>query len=60
MEKSKDSGGTTRKAYTRPTLKQVPLRPEEAVLGGCKVAGQSGRNIGGSCSIPTNCNELIS
>ncbi len=31
-----------KKPYTRPELKQVPLKPEEAVLGFCKVAGVRG------------------
>jgi hypothetical protein len=31
-----------RKPYEKPTLSEVALRPEEAVLGNCKVAGISG------------------
>lgn len=32
----------TKKAYSKPELIQVPLRPEEAVLGNCKTAGVVG------------------
>jgi hypothetical protein len=31
-----------KKRYQKPELKQVALRPEEAVLGNCKVTGSSG------------------
>jgi hypothetical protein len=31
-----------RKPYEKPTLSEVALRPEEAVLGNCKTAGVSG------------------
>ncbi len=31
-----------KKPYEKPELKQVPLRPEEAVLGNCKSADVSG------------------
>jgi hypothetical protein len=36
-----DSKGHTKqkKPYTKPEVKQIPLRPEEAVLGFCKVTG---------------------
>jgi hypothetical protein len=31
-----------RKPYVKPEVKQVPLRPEEAVLGFCKTATVAG------------------
>ena len=31
-----------RRPYRRPEVKQVALRPEEAVLGNCKITGSSG------------------
>jgi hypothetical protein len=31
-----------RKPYRGPEVKQVALRPEEAVLGNCKITGSSG------------------
>ena len=43
-----------KKPYLKPELKQVPLRPEEAVLGNCKLSGVSGPAAadcgGGVCS----------
>jgi len=30
-----------RRAYERPQLTTISLRPEEAVLGHCKISGQS-------------------
>lgn len=30
-----------KKAYLKPEIICVPLRPEEAVLGSCKVAGET-------------------
>ncbi len=56
MHEPKDLKNATRKAYTRPTLAKVPLRPEEAVLGGCK-ADTAGRNVGSGCLIPTPCSN---
>jgi hypothetical protein len=38
-----------KKAYEKPAIRQVPLRPEEAVLGNCKVLGTAGP-ASGSCS----------
>ena len=32
----------TRKPYTKPQIQEVPLRPDEAVLGACKTASVSG------------------
>jgi hypothetical protein len=31
-----------KKPYTAPTVEKVPLRPEEAVLGGCKSTSVTG------------------
>ena len=31
-----------KKPYMKPEVTQVPLRPEEAVLGACKITGVSG------------------
>jgi hypothetical protein len=38
-----------RRAYEPPELQKVPLRPEEAVLGSCKVA--SGSGPGATCGL---------
>jgi hypothetical protein len=40
---------TGRKPYSRPHLRQVPLRPDEAVLGACKVT--SGAGPGQTCGV---------
>jgi hypothetical protein len=37
------------KTYEPPRLTTISLRPEEAVLGHCKVLGQSGGNILSVC-----------
>jgi len=37
------------KPYEPPQLKTISLRPEEAVLGHCKVLGQGGGNISSIC-----------
>ena len=38
-----------RKPYRKPRVERIPLRPEEAVLGNCKIAGSSGP-AASSCS----------
>jgi len=49
-----------KKPYTKPEVKQVPLRPEEAVLGNCKTSGIGGPD-GVNCNRatpPFRCNSL--
>jgi hypothetical protein len=41
----------SRKPYEKPQLTTISLRPEEAVLGACKVFGHSGGNISSICGI---------
>jgi hypothetical protein len=48
----------TRKPYQKPEVKQVRLKPEEAVLGGCKVNGNEGPV--GTCFNVTACAILQS
>jgi hypothetical protein len=43
-----------KKPYVKPEVEQVPLRPEEAVLGACKVSGGSGL-VAGTCG--TTCSN---
>lgn len=38
-----------KKEYVAPTLATISLRPEEAVLGACKVLGHSGGNSSTVC-----------
>lgn len=44
------AASTPKKPYVKPELRQVLLRPEEAVLGNCKTAGVSGPGSVGTCS----------
>ena len=39
-----------KRPYQKPELMQVPLRPEEAVLGNCKMAGTGGPGYGNKCN----------
>jgi hypothetical protein len=48
-----------KKPYVKPEIKQVQLKPEEAVLGGCKVSGQFGPAVG-NCTVPPGCAALMS
>ena len=41
-----------RKPYEKPTLSEVALRPEEAVLGNCKAPGISGPAMGDCGAMP--------
>jgi len=57
-EKPKRGSGKRKKPYVRPEVKQVPLRPEEAVLGGCKTSGSNGPSGAGdpnNCGFPLYC-----
>ncbi|HLJ18477.1 MAG TPA: hypothetical protein VKV15_28560 [Bryobacteraceae bacterium] len=38
-----------KKTYEPPQVATISLRPEEAVLGHCKVLGQGGGNISSIC-----------
>ena len=40
-----------KKPYTKPAIKQVQLKPEEAVLGGCKMNGSGNGPVSmGTCN----------
>lgn len=39
----------TKKAYSKPELVEVPLRPEEAVLGNCKSSTAIGPGGSSNC-----------
>jgi hypothetical protein len=47
----------TRKPYHKPALSEVPLRPEEAVLGNCKIQTISGPAMS-DCASFTGCASL--
>jgi hypothetical protein len=55
-EEKQDSPGKL-KAYEAPKLIRVSLRPEEAVLGHCKITGHAGP-VSGSCMSPTACHSV--
>jgi hypothetical protein len=48
-----------RKLYVPPQLVTISLRPEEAVLGGCKIAGSGGPASFTSCAALV-CMNLVS
>jgi len=45
-----------KKPYFKPEVKQVPLRPEEAVLGFCKSTTGAGP-LSPTCSAPIPCSS---
>ena len=47
-----------KRAYLKPELVQVSLRPEEAVLGNCKSSGTSGPAQAGDCTFPSHCHSV--
>lgn len=49
--------GALKKAYQKPTLSEVALRPEEAVLGNCKTAGISGPAMA-DCTYVAGCSSF--
>jgi hypothetical protein len=47
----------TKQPYTKPEVKQVPLRPEEAVLGFCKTETVGGP-MQSACTSPIICTTV--
>ncbi len=45
-----------RQPYEAPTIEDVPLRPEEQILAGCKTSTAGGPNFGGG---PGTCGGSI-
>ncbi len=55
MNKGKsDDSLRHKRPYRKPALVVVALKPDEAVLGSCKTAGNSGPGSGGQCR-PSSC-----
>jgi hypothetical protein len=52
-----EDNGQGKKPYGKPVLRQINLRPEEAVLGGCKTAATAGL-MQAHCNVPTTCPNL--
>ena len=59
-DEKKRNAQKDKKPYLKPKVQQAPLRPEETVLGGCKVSGSSnGPATMGSCNpLGLPCNAL--
>lgn len=60
-DQADDSGSVdqAKRPYAKPEVREVPLRPDEAVLGACKTSSRSGpAQI--RCNFPTSCSSLIS
>ncbi len=55
-EMEKPDGAQPKRPYGKPTLRQIELRPEEAVLGACK-SGASAGPAGGACTT-TVCSSI--
>jgi hypothetical protein len=49
----------SKKPYAKPQIQEVPLRPEEAVLGACKTSSVSGP-AQAKCSFPSACSSQLS
>lgn len=60
MDKPSTNKKNLKKTYNKPRLRQVDLRPEEAVLGGCKVTGTSGPGGAGVCIAVGACSAQVS
>ena len=54
MNDDSQSERTAKRAYQKPELTQVSLKPEEAVLAVCKIAGRSGP-AQARCNVPSLC-----
>jgi hypothetical protein len=52
-----DATSPKKKIYQKPTLIEVSLRPDEAVLGNCKSSGASGPGGAGNCHPVGNCSS---
>jgi len=44
-----------RRTYRKPQIIQIPLRPDEAVLGFCKNGSVLGPGGGSGCATPSPC-----
>ena len=47
-----------KKSYMKPEIKKVQLRPEEAVLGGCKIDGPGAGPFQARCDKPASCSTI--
>ena len=54
-----NQGDGPKRPYAKPQIQEVPLRPEEAVLGACKTASVSGP-AQAKCAFPAHCSAPLS
>ena len=54
-----DRREAAKRPYTKPQIQEVPLRPDEAVLGNCKTSAVSGPSQS-RCNAPANCSAPFS
>jgi hypothetical protein len=47
--KQSENDPVGKRFYEAPKIAAINLRPEEAVLGNCKISGGTGPNPGGTC-----------
>jgi len=57
MKASPTSSSSNKRTYQAPQVVRVILRPEEAVLGHCKVPGIAGA-VSSGCGKPIRCNTF--
>jgi hypothetical protein len=58
--RANDQSEEPKKPYAKPKMQEVPLRPDEAVLGGCKTSTVGGPAHPTRCSFPGSCSALTS
>jgi hypothetical protein len=56
MNPTRHDDPPVRRPYEKPTVHQVELRPDEAVLGVCKTSSSSGP-VSDTCAMPTPCSS---
>jgi hypothetical protein len=54
-----DRRDATKRPYSKPQIQEVPLRPDEAVLGNCKTSSVSGP-AQHRCTSPSACSSPTS
>jgi len=54
------AGGARKKTYSKPEIREVKLRPEEAVLGNCKNSVGTGPTYAGCAQGAVSCTTLAS
>jgi hypothetical protein len=56
-DKPRERTQSAKRSYEKPVLSQIQLKPEEAVLGGCKTTSGTG-SLQATCNIPAPCNAV--